>query len=57
MAEMVPFRFVEFYDVPRSIVVRHRGRLFLLQSAFDDEIDNYPDRYSVYMLPSRLKTT
>jgi hypothetical protein len=55
MAEMIPFRYVEFYDVPRSIAVRYRGRLFLLQSAFDEQLDEYPSTYSVYILPESIE--
>jgi hypothetical protein len=54
-AEMVPFRYVDFYDVPRCIVVRCQGRLFLLQSAFNCELDEYPDSYSVYALPELVE--
>jgi hypothetical protein len=52
---MVPFRFVEFYDVPRCIVLRYRGRLYLLQSAFDECVDDYPSEYSVYALPESVE--
>jgi hypothetical protein len=48
---MVPFRYVEFYDVPRLIALRYRGKLLLLQSAFSDTLDEYPNVYSVYELP------
>jgi hypothetical protein len=51
MAEMTGFRYVEFYDVPRCIALRYRGKLLLLQSAFDEERDDYPNSYSVYVLP------
>jgi hypothetical protein len=54
---MVPFRYVEFYDVPRTIVLRHRGKLLLLQSAFDDKLDDYPDNYSVYELADSAETS
>lgn len=47
---MIPFQYVEFYDVPRTIAVRYRGKLFLLQSAFDQERDEYPNDYTVYVL-------
>ena len=48
---MIPFRYFEFYDVPRCIVLRHCGKYVLLSCAFDDETDEYPDTYSVYELP------
>ena len=55
MSEMVTFHYTEFYDVPRAIVLRYRNKLILLQSAFDDELDDYPDSYSVYELPDSVE--
>lgn len=52
---MVPFRYKEFYDVPRVIVLRYKGKLLLLYCAFDDTLDEYPDNYSVYVLPEALE--
>ena len=54
MAEMTPFTYGGFYDVPRCISLRYRGRRFLLQSAFDDDLDEYPTDYSVYLVLRRL---
>jgi hypothetical protein len=51
MAEMIPFKYIDFYDVPRCIVLRYRERMILLQSAFDEKLDDYPPVYSVYLLP------
>ena len=51
MAEMTPFDCGWFYDVPRCISLRYRGRRFLLQSAFDENLDEYPGEYSVYIVP------
>ena len=51
MAEMTPFRYGGFYDVPRCLSLRYRGKRFLLQSAFDENLDEYPDEYSVYVVP------
>ncbi len=53
--EMVPFKYVDFYDVPRCIAFRYRGTLFLLQSAFDYALDDYPDVYTVFVLPDSVK--
>jgi hypothetical protein len=55
MAKMIPFRYVEFYDVPRCITLRYGERLFLLQSAFDEGLDDYPTSYSVYLLPQAVE--
>ena len=54
---MIPFRYVEFYDVPRAIVLRYKGKLLLLQSPFDDDLDEYPDMYSVYELSEVAETS
>ena len=54
---MIPFRYVEFYDVPRCIVVRYRGVSLLLLSAFDDDIDEYPAAYQVYVMPEEAEET
>jgi hypothetical protein len=51
---MTAFKYVEFYDVPRLIAVRHRGKLLLLQSAFNHELDDYPTSYAVYLLPESV---
>lgn len=48
---MVAFRYGDFYDVPRLIILRYKGKLLLLQSAFSDALDEYPNVYSVYELP------
>lgn len=50
MAEMTPFRYVEFYDVPRLILVNYRDRHFLLSSWFEEKTDDYRDQYAVYAL-------
>jgi hypothetical protein len=47
---MTPFQYLEFYDVPRCIALRYGERLFLLQSAFDDDLDDYESSYSIYEL-------
>ena len=50
----VPFKYVDFWDVPRLILVRYRGKPFLLDSDFDEALDEYPDTYTVYLLPEAL---
>jgi hypothetical protein len=52
---MTPFRYVDFYDVPRMILLCIRGRWVFLQSAFDAELDDYEAEYSVYRLPSSFQ--
>lgn len=51
MSEMIPFRYGGFWDVPRFILLRYRGKALLLESPFDESLDEYPDDYAVYELP------
>ena len=53
---MVSFQYVDFYDVPRTLVVSYKGELFLLQSAFDKARDEYTNEYTVYRLPKSVAT-
>jgi hypothetical protein len=41
----------EFYDVPRMLIVTHRGLKLLLDCKFDETLDEYPAAYQVYVLP------
>jgi hypothetical protein len=52
---MVPFQYVDFYDVPRLILLRYKEHLFLLGSYFDDEKDDYDESYSIRLLPSLVE--
>ena len=52
---MIPFKYLGFYDVPRCIAVHHGGNLLLLESVFDEKIDDYSDNYSVYVLPDSVE--
>ena len=38
----------------RLVLVRHQDRTFLLQSAFDEELDEYSDLYAVYAVPASV---
>jgi len=51
MVEMTPFTYGGFCDVPRCLTLRYRGSRLLLQSAFDEDLDEYPAEYSVYVVP------
>jgi hypothetical protein len=55
MAEMTSFQYGGFYDVPRCIALRYRERLLLLQSYFDEDLDEYPSNYKVYVLPESVE--
>jgi hypothetical protein len=54
LAEIIPFRYAGFWDVPRYILLSYRERTLLLQSPFDDSTDEYPNVYSVYQVPDAL---
>jgi hypothetical protein len=51
ICEMTPFRYGWFWDVPRCVTFDYKGKRFLLQSAFDEDLDEYPTEYSVYVVP------
>ena len=52
---MIPFQYVEFHDVPRVIILRIREKWILLQSAFNEDLDDYEPYYSVFLLPSAFE--
>jgi hypothetical protein len=54
MPNPVPSQTGDFYDVPRAFVVQHAGSLYFFDCPFDDRIDEYPDRYTVYRLDATL---
>lgn len=47
---MAAIRYRGFYDVPRIFVVTAAGATYLFDCPFDDELDDYRDRYAVYRL-------
>jgi len=54
MAQMIPFKYGGFWDVPRYIVLNYRDRFLLLRSEFDDELDEYEANYTVFVLPESV---
>ena len=50
MERTAPFVYREVYDVPRFMGVTHDRRQFLFESAFNDDLDDYPDFYHVFLL-------
>jgi hypothetical protein len=49
---VTPFKYADFYDVPRLIMLRYQNLLFLLASYFDEEKDDWEENYSIDLLPS-----
>ncbi|MBX9581645.1 MAG: hypothetical protein K2X87_15190 [Gemmataceae bacterium] len=52
MTDWLPFSYRGYYDVPRIILVRRGGRVYLLNCPFSEELDDYPDDYEVFLLPA-----
>ena len=50
-ADRVPFTYGEFYDYPRMIEFQIGSKWYYLHSEFDEEKDDYPDVFDVYLLP------
>jgi len=51
MNEWVPIRYLGFWDVPRNFLVCYQGEQYLFDCPFSEELDDYPDHYTVYVLP------
>ncbi|MGH9117576.1 MAG: hypothetical protein ACRD0A_06775 [Acidimicrobiales bacterium] len=51
----LPIRYRDFYDVPRAVVVEFKRELFLFDSLFDADLDEYESFYAVYRLPGELR--
>ena len=47
---MRKIKYFSFWDVPRTFVFERDRRLYLLMCQFDDEIDDYPDKYEIFAL-------
>jgi len=45
-------RYRDFYDLPRIFIASYNGKQYLFDCPFDDELDDYPDSYRVYQLPT-----
>jgi hypothetical protein len=56
VAEMIRFRYGGYWDVPRFIHLTYRGRSLLLLSPFDEEIDEYPEHYTVFEVPADVES-
>lgn len=50
MPAKAPFVYRSFWDVPRFLVVTYREQRFLFECEFDDNLDDYPDAYRVFLL-------
>lgn len=48
--EWIDIRYRDFWDVPRIFVLIIEGRLLLADCPFSDQLDDFPDFYSLYEL-------
>ena len=53
---MIPFKYFEFWDVPRVIMISYHDQDFLLESYFDEAIDDYPDDYAITLVARASKS-
>ncbi len=49
--DWLPIRYRDFHDIPRAIVVDYGGDTYFLDCPFNEELDAYPDVFTVYRLP------
>ena len=50
MDQWAAIHYRDFYDVPRIFLVSYEGRQFLFDCAFDEDLDDYPNEYCVYLM-------
>jgi len=51
----LPIRYREFYDIPRVFIVDWNGAIYLFESPFDNDRDEYQPNYSAYRLGEDLR--
>jgi len=45
-------KYFSFWDVPRTFAFERGGNVYVLTSEFDDDLDEYPDNYEVFLVSS-----
>jgi hypothetical protein len=50
--EKLKIQYRDFWDVPRVFVTSYQGRHYLFDCPFNDELDEYPDHYEVFLTNS-----
>ena len=45
-----PIRYRDFWDFPRIFITDYRGKWFLFDCAFDEELEDYPNSYKVSLI-------
>src|SRR2546421_12677498 len=51
MNDMMPIKYMGFYDVPLIFITRYQGDTYLFDCPFDEEREDDSDSYRVYVLP------
>ncbi len=45
-----PIKYFSFWGVPRTFAFEQGGKVYVLSSEFDDDLDEYPDDYEVFIV-------
>ena len=51
MSNWTPIQYRDFWDVPRIFLAHYHGVLWLFDCVFNENTEDYPDAYKVYLLP------
>ena len=51
MDDFLPIQYSGFWDVPRIFLVKYLNEGLLFDCSFDENIDDYPSEYTVYLMP------
>jgi hypothetical protein len=43
-------KYFSFWDVPRTFAFERGGKVYVLTSEFDDDLDDYPDDYEIFVV-------
>ncbi len=52
MTNWEKIRYRECWDVPRIFFVDHSDNLYLFDCQFDSNLDDYPESYQVFLMPT-----
>ena len=50
--QWVPFRYRDFWDVPRMFLIQHENRHILFDCPWDEQEEDYNDKYQIYLMPA-----
>src|SRR5438309_10980414 len=51
MNNWLSINYRECWDVPRIFFVQFAGESYLFDCPFDNEVEDYPDKYEVFLMP------